>query len=86
MSNIDEQEFNRRMDFARFRTAQAWCTEETKEIVMIPQLAEAFARILVEEMYSPKLGCATTEEIIDELKARVDCHYSTIGGSHVVGK
>lgn len=77
---MDEQEFNRRMGFARFRAKQAWDTDVTKDKLVDYYLLEAFARILVEEMYAPKLGCATTEEIIDELKARVDCHYSTIGG------
>ncbi len=35
-------------------------------------LAEAFAEILVKEMYSPALGCATTGQILDELRARIE--------------
>ena len=32
------------------KAAQAWCTEETKDIVMIPKLAMAFAEILDKAM------------------------------------
>ena len=32
--------------FALQKAAQAWCQEETSHIVMIPELAEAFAKIL----------------------------------------
>lgn len=37
------------MQEARERAAQAWCTPETEHVVMIPELAEAFAEILLEE-------------------------------------
>ena len=39
---------------------------------MDTELAEAFAEILVKEMYSPSLGCATTGEILDEFRARIE--------------
>ena len=71
-------EHSRRMLFARQRAAQAWCTKKTERFVMIPELVEAFAEILVEEMYAARLGCATTGEMLDEIKARVDCTYTTI--------
>lgn len=37
------------MEYARHKAAQAWCKEKTKGLVMIPELAEAFAEILAEE-------------------------------------
>jgi len=74
MSSYDE-----RLTFARQKAAQAWCTPETKCIEMDAILAKAFADILVVEMYSPKLGCATTKELIDELSTRIDfLQYRTI--------
>ena len=35
---------------ARERAAQAWCDNSTSHLDMIPELAEAFAKILVEEV------------------------------------
>ena len=67
-----------KMPFARELAAQAWCKEKTKDKTMDTDLAEAFAEILVIEMYDPHLGCATTEELLDEIKARVDLNYKTI--------
>lgn len=67
----NEQEQERRMVFARELAAQAWTKETTSSTVMDVVLAEEFAKILVEEMYKPRLGCATTQEIIDELETRV---------------
>lgn len=75
---ISTKEYERRMVFARQRAAQAWCTDNIKETIMDPILAEEFAKILVDEMYETHLGCATTGELLDEVKARVDCDYSTI--------
>ena len=75
-----DEELERRMVFARERVAQAWCDKETSGVEMDSRLAEAFARRLVVEMYKPNLGCATTGEILDELRARCDVNYSTIGG------
>lgn len=43
------------MLFARELAAQAWCKEETKHTDMDVNLAEAFAEILVKEMYAPIL-------------------------------
>ena len=75
---MKKEEYERRMVFARQRAAQAWCAEETKDKTMDAELAEAFATILVIIMYEPHLGCATTGEIIEELKARSDLDYKTI--------
>jgi hypothetical protein len=37
---------------SRERAAQAWCQESTKHLVMVPELAEAFAGILDAERFS----------------------------------
>lgn len=60
------------MVFARQLAAQAWCGEKTKDKTMDVELAEAFAIILVEKMYEPHLGCATTRELIEEIKTRIE--------------
>lgn len=54
------------------RVAQAWCTPETETITMDTKLAEAFADILDKIWNQPWLGNATTEELIDELRARCE--------------
>ena len=69
---MNEKEYERRMVFARQEAATAWCQEKTKGKTMDAELAEEFAKILVVRMYEPKLGCATTRELIDEIKARVE--------------
>ena len=78
--NISQEEVERRMRFAREKAAQAWCDPTTSDREMDVALAEAFAKILVEEMYAPHLGCATTREILTEISARVDLEYKTVGG------
>lgn len=60
--------------------AGAWCREETKHTVMDPALCSAFAYILEEVWTKPWLGNATTGQLLDEIKARVDCSYRTAGG------
>jgi len=60
------------MNLARQRAAQAWCEPETEKIVMIPELAEAFAVILDDVCSKPWLGNATTAQLIDELRARCE--------------
>ena len=35
-------------------------------------IAEAFAHILVDYMYEPNLGCASTRQLMEELIARLD--------------
>ena len=77
----NEKELERRMGFAREKAAQIWCEPECSSIVMDTVLAEAFAKVLVKEMYEPHLGCATTRAIADELVARCGdpYDYTTIG-------
>lgn len=61
-----------RMGFALQEAGKAWCGEKTKSKILDPDLAEEFAKILVEHMYEPKLGCATTEELLTEIKTRIE--------------
>lgn len=61
------------------RAAQAWCTDKTSHLVMDTNLALAFAEILDEIWSKPWLGNATTREIIEELSARSDLDYKTVG-------
>ena len=64
---------------SREKAAQAWCTEKTNKIEMDIDLAEAFAEILDDIWSQPWLGNATTSELIEELKTRVDLQYKTVG-------
>lgn len=57
---------------ARQKAATAWTAETTKNIVLNPDLAEEFAKIIDEIWNKPWLGNATTEQLIDELKARCE--------------
>lgn len=59
---------------SRQRVAQAWCQETTKHLIMIPELAEEFARILDDIWSQPWLGNATTKELLTELQARAEIH------------
>jgi hypothetical protein len=67
------------------RAAQAWCKPTTEHLEMIPELAEAFAEILDDVWSKPWLGNASTEELLDELKARAGVNgtltYSTAGAA-----
>jgi len=60
------------MKFARHEAAKAWCQPTTKNIEMIPELAEAFAEIIHEIWSQPWLGTATTRELIDEIRTRIE--------------
>ena len=69
---MKKEEQERRMNFALQEAALAWCGEKTKDKTIDAELAEEFAKILVVHMYEPHLGCATTGEIIEELKVRIE--------------
>ena len=60
------------MSLAIEMAARAWCTPATENKVMDPELCSAFADILEEVLSKPWLGNATTEELLDELKARIE--------------
>ena len=59
-------------ELALQKAASAWCKPKTEKIVMIPELAEAFADILDGIMDQAWLGNATTRELIEEIKARIE--------------
>ena len=71
-------------ELSRQKVAQAWCTPTTSSKVMDSELAEAFADILDEIWSKPWLGNATTEELLNELRARCEMNgtlnYKTVGG------
>ena len=58
------------IELARQRAARAWCYPETEHLDMIPELAEAFAKIIDEIQSKAYLGNATTRQLQQELKAR----------------
>lgn len=64
-------------DLALQKAAQAWCKTKTVNKTLDPDLAEAFAEILDEIWSKAWLGNATTGELLEEIKARVDCDYKT---------
>lgn len=57
---------------ARQKVAQAWCKPETEKIEMQPELAEAFAEILDEIWNKPWLGNATTGQLLNEIRVRIE--------------
>lgn len=61
------------------KAAQAWCAPDTSSRVMDAALCYQFAKILDAELWKAHLGCATTKDLLDELAARVDLSYRTIG-------
>jgi len=69
---MKKEEHERRMVFARTEAGKAWLQPKTGGIDMNVNLAEEFAKILVVHMYEPHLGCATTREILEELKTRIE--------------
>ena len=69
---FSEKFYKEKLPFARELAAQAWCKKKTKHKDMDPDLAEAFAEILVNEMYLPALGCAKTGELLDEIRTRIE--------------
>jgi len=69
---MKKEEQQRRMMFAIQEAAGAWQGEKTKDTEMDVDLAEEFAKILVKHMYEPHLGCATTGELLEEIKTRIE--------------
>lgn len=63
---------------AKEMAAQAWTKKETEKLVFNEKLAEAFAEILDGVLLAPHLGCATTGDLIDEIRARCEVN-GTIG-------
>jgi hypothetical protein len=61
------------------KAAHVWCKNTTSHKVMDVDLTIAFAEILDEIWSQAWLGNATTGELLDEIKARVNCDYKTTG-------
>ena len=72
------------LKLARGMAAQAWCQPTTENIEMDTVLGEQFAIILDTAMNEPRLGLATTGEMLEELKVRCEVdgtiNYKTVGG------
>ena len=59
-------------DLALQKAAQAWGLCTTEKIPMDTDLCTAFAIILDDVWSKPWLGNATTRELLDELRARIE--------------
>ena len=57
---------------ARQRAAQAWCEPTTENIIVQPELTEAFAEILDDVWDQSWLGNATTRELLAEITTRIE--------------
>jgi len=66
------------MEAARELAATAWTKPKTENLVLDPVLGEEFAVIIDKLINEPHLGCATTGELLDEIKARCEIN-GTIG-------
>ena len=64
--------------------ARGYCSKENEKKVMDPTLIEAMADEVGKLPQDPYLGCATTGELIDEIRARVEVDgmlgYTTVNG------
>ena len=64
--------------------ARAWQTPETETLELQPELAKAFAAILDEVWSQPWLGNATTEQLLAEIRTRIELdgrlQYRTVDG------
>lgn len=63
--------------------AKVWCRPECSSIEMDARLATAFAEVLDEIWSKAWLGNATTGEMLDEIRARVDVNYKTTGDNEI---
>ena len=70
------------IEAARERVAQIWCQPTTENKVMDVVLAEEMAKLLEWAWGQPWLGNATTRELLDELRSRVDLDYKTVQDNH----
>lgn len=65
-------------NLSRKLATEAWTKRSTRKKPMDVALAGEFAIILDREMSKPNLGCATTGQLISELRARSNLSYSTV--------
>ena len=70
--------------------ARGWCYPETKEKEMDTTLANTISlevEKLFQDFKEPQLGCATTRELLNEIKTRIEVNgqldYRTIDESQV---
>lgn len=59
-------------ELSRREATRAWRKETTKNKIMDVELAEAFAEILDEVWSKPWLGNATTDELLTEIRVRIE--------------
>lgn len=57
---------------SREKAAQVWCKPSCAKKIMDVELCEAFAETLEEIWSQPWLGNATTEELLNEIKVRIE--------------
>ena len=76
------------IDEIRGAVARGWCSRGNEYKEMDVDLAEGISKevaILFREFKEPQLGCATTEELLDEIKARIalscELNYRTINAN-----
>lgn len=69
-------------DFAIQKAAGVWCRPELGHKVMDVELATGIAHV-IDEINQPNLGLATTAQLIDEIRARIEVdgklQYKTVG-------
>lgn len=70
--------------WANEQAAQCWCRPEIEHIDINIALATIFAELLDKTRNQARLGYATTAELIDEVRARIELDgmlgYSTVKG------
>ena len=64
--------------------ARGYCSKETEKKILDPVLIESMANEIGKLPQQPYLGCATTGELIDEIRARIEMDgmlgYTTVNG------
>ncbi len=60
------------------KASQIWCRSNLSDRTMDTELCTAVAEEIDKALSDPSLGCATTEQIIEELKARSDLKYRSV--------
>jgi hypothetical protein len=64
----------------------AWTTDKTSKITLDSDLAKAFADIIEKITSEPYLGNATTNELINEIRTRIEMdgmlEYRTVDSEH----
>ena len=73
-------------EYAQQKAAQLWCKPSTSHIEMNNVLCEAIAEEIEYLTSIPWLGNATTRQLLDEVRARIETDgmmdYRTVDGEH----